>query len=107
MTLYPGMSAMLENATLDTKNRRSHTVTAEIEVPHSGGEGVIIAQGGRFGGWTLYIKGGKLKYCYNWLDRDRYTVESKDRFPPAKRLSNSNSNTTAEALEKGVPSPST
>jgi hypothetical protein len=83
VTLYPGMSAMLENAALDTKNR-SHTITAEIEVPHSGGERVIIAQGGRFGGWTLYIKGGKLKYCYNWLDRDRYTVESKDPLPAGK-----------------------
>jgi arylsulfatase A-like enzyme len=83
VTLYPGMSAMLENATLDIKNR-SHTITAEIEVPQGGGEGVIIAQGGRFGGWTLYMKGGKLKYCYNWLDRDRYTVESKDPLSAGK-----------------------
>ncbi len=83
VTLYPEMSAMLENATLDIKNR-SHTITAEIEVPQGGGEGVIIAQGGRFGGWTLYMKGGKLKYCYNWLDRDRYTVESKDPLSAGK-----------------------
>jgi hypothetical protein len=83
VTLYPGMSAMLENATLDIKNR-SHTVTAEIEVPRGGGEGVIIAQGGRFAGWTLYMKDGKLKYYYNWLDRDRYTVESKDPLPAGK-----------------------
>ncbi|MGO9846723.1 MAG: sulfatase-like hydrolase/transferase, partial [Methylocella sp.] len=83
VTLYPGMSAMLENATLDIKNR-SHTITAEIEVPQGGGEGVIIAQGGRFGGWTLYMKGGKLKYCYNWVDRDRYTVESKNPLPAGK-----------------------
>ena len=67
VTLYPGMIAMLENATLDIKNR-SHTITADIEVPQGGGDGVIIAQGGRFGGWTLYMKGGKLKYCYNWLE---------------------------------------
>ena len=77
LTLYPGMSALMENATLDIKNR-SHTVTAEIEVPQGGGDGVIIAQGGRFGGWTLYMKGGKLKYCYNWLNMQRYTIESKD-----------------------------
>ena len=83
VTLYPGMSAMMENATLDIKNR-SHTVTAEIEVPQGGGEGVIIAQGGRFGGWTLYMKGGKLKYCYNWLDKHRYTIESKDPLPAGK-----------------------
>ena len=83
VTLYPGMSALLENATLDIKNR-SHTITAEIEVPQSGGEGVIIAQGGRFGGWTLYMKSGKLKYCYNWLDKERYTIESKDALPAGK-----------------------
>ena len=83
VTLYPGMVAMMENATLDIKNR-SHTVVAEIEVPQEGGEGVIIAQGGRFGGWTLYMKGGKLKYCYNWLGRHRYTIESKDALPAGK-----------------------
>jgi arylsulfatase A-like enzyme len=83
VTLYPGMNAMMENATLDVKNR-SHTITAEIKVPQGGGEGVIIAQGGRFGGWTLYMKGGKLKYCYNWLNRDRYTVESNDPLPTGK-----------------------
>ena len=83
VTLYPGMVAMMENATLDIKNR-SHTVTADIEVPEGGADGVIIAQGGRFGGWTLYMKGGKLKYCYNWLSRDRYTIESKDPLPAGK-----------------------
>jgi arylsulfatase A-like enzyme len=83
VTLYPGMSAMMENATLDIKNR-SHTISADIEVPNGGGDGVIIAQGGRFGGWTLYMKGGKLKYCYNWLDKERYTIESKDPIPEGK-----------------------
>ncbi|MGH7925228.1 MAG: arylsulfatase, partial [Candidatus Binatus sp.] len=84
VTLYPGMTAMLENATLDVKNR-SHTITADIEVPQNGAaDGAIIAQGGRFGGWTLYMKGGKLKYCYNWLDKERYTIESKDPLPVGK-----------------------
>ena len=73
----------MENATLDIKNR-SHTVTAGIEVPPGGGEGVILAQGGRFAGWTLYVKDGKLKYCYNWLDKQRYTIESKDPLPAGK-----------------------
>jgi sulfatase-like protein len=85
LTLYPGMSALMENATLDIKNR-SHTITAEIEVPQGGGDGVIIAQGGRFGGWTLYMKDGKLKYSYNWLDRNRYTIESKDALAPGKQV---------------------
>jgi hypothetical protein len=40
-------------------------VTAKIEVPKAGANGVIIAQGGNIGGWSLYAIGGKLKYCYN------------------------------------------
>ena len=83
ITLYPGMTAMLENAALDIKNR-SHTVTADIEIPQESAQGVIIAQGGRFGGWSLYLKDGKLKYCYNWLNRERYTLESKDALPAGK-----------------------
>jgi arylsulfatase len=83
ITLYPGMIAMLENGTLDIKNR-AHTITAQIEVPREAAQGVIIAQGGRFGGWSLYVKNGKLKYCYNWLDRERYYVESKEALPSGK-----------------------
>jgi arylsulfatase len=45
---------------------------------------VIIAQGGRFAGWSLYVKDRKLKYCYNWLDRERYTLESKEALPAGK-----------------------
>ena len=83
VTLYPGMVAMMENATIDIKNR-SHTVTAEIELPKETAQGVIIAQGGRFGGWSLYVKDGKLKYCYNWIGRDRSTLESKEALPAGK-----------------------
>jgi len=45
---------------------------------------VIVAQGGRFAGWSLYVKEGKLKYCYNWLNRERYTLESKEALPAGK-----------------------
>jgi arylsulfatase len=45
---------------------------------------VIIAQGGRFGGWSLYVKNGKLKYYYNWLDREHYTLVSKEALPAGK-----------------------
>jgi arylsulfatase A-like enzyme len=83
VTLYPGMTAMLENTTIDIKNR-SYTITADVEVPKETAQGVILAQGGRFAGWSLYVKDGKLKYCYNWLDRQRYTLESKDTLPDGK-----------------------
>ena len=58
------MGRLSENSVVVVKNK-SHAVTAQIEVPASGGEGVIVAQGGAFGGWTLYVKDGKPAYCYN------------------------------------------
>jgi len=65
--LFGGMGRLTENCVLNIKNR-SHSVTAEIVVPDSKpAEGVIVAHGGNIGGWSLYTKGGKLKYCYNLL----------------------------------------
>ena len=56
-TLWPGMKRLSENSAINTKNK-SHTVSADITVPDGGAEGVIIAQGGRFGGWSLFAKDG-------------------------------------------------
>jgi arylsulfatase A-like enzyme len=64
--LFPGMRRLSENTVINTKNK-SHAVTAEIEVPDSGAEGVIVAQGGNMGGWSLYVHEGKLKYYYNFV----------------------------------------
>ena len=61
MTFYPGMSHLTENTVLNVKNR-SHTITAEVEIPEGGAKGVIIAQGGRFAGWSLYVKDGAARY---------------------------------------------
>ncbi len=59
----------------------SHAVTAEIVVPDGGAQGVIIAQGGSIGGWSLYAKDGRLRYCYNLLGVQRFYVgtERRDR----------------------------
>jgi arylsulfatase len=83
LTLGPGMTGMMENAFINVKNR-SHTVTAEVTIPPSGGNGVIIAQGGRFGGWSLYMKGGRLFYVHNLVGRFRYSVASSQRVAPGK-----------------------
>ncbi len=64
--LFGGMGRLSENSVIVIKNK-SHAVTANITVPDSGAEGVIIAQGGAFAGWSLYVKDGKPKYCYNTL----------------------------------------
>ena len=63
---FPGMRRLQENAVINIKNK-SHSVTAEIEVPAAGAQGVIIAQGGNMGGWSLYVHEGRLSYCYNLL----------------------------------------
>jgi arylsulfatase A-like enzyme len=73
--LFGGMGRLSENSVINIKNK-SHSVTAELGVPKSGAEGVIIAQGGNIGGWSLYAKAGKLKYCYNLLGVQYFYVES-------------------------------
>ncbi len=80
ITLYDGMDGMLENTFMNVKNR-SKTITAELVIPKVGANGVILAQGGRFGGWCLYMKDGKPIYTYNFLGLERYTVASSDEVP--------------------------
>jgi hypothetical protein len=66
--LYGGMGRLSENSVIDLKNK-SHAVTAELIVPDGGGQGAIIAQGGAFAGWCLYLNEGKPKYCHNLAGR--------------------------------------
>ena len=73
LTLHAGMKGMSENVFINIKNR-SLTITADVEIPQGGANGVILAQGGRFGGWSLYIKDGKPTYAYNFLGLERFTV---------------------------------
>ena len=80
MTFYPGMDHLMENTVLNVKNR-SHTVTAEIEVSEGATDGVLIAQGGRFAGWSLYVKDGLLKYAYNWFDSEHTTIAASEPLP--------------------------
>lgn len=78
--LFEGMGRLSENCVLNIKNK-SHAVTAEIVVPDKGAEGVIISQGANIGGWSLYAKNNKLKYCYNWGGFKLFFVESADVLP--------------------------
>jgi arylsulfatase len=80
LTLYDGMDGMLENTFMNVKNR-SKKITAELKIPKGGANGVILTQGGRFGGWCLYMKEGKPVYTYNYLGLDRFTVASEDEIP--------------------------
>jgi len=80
LTLYPGMDGMLENSFMNVKNR-SKTITAKVEIPKGGANGVILTQGGKFGGWSLYMKDGKPIYTYNFLGLERFTVASTSVVP--------------------------
>ena len=60
---------------------KSFSVTAEVVVPDSGAEGVIIAQGGRFGGWALYAKSGRAKFVYNVLGIHEFATEADTPIP--------------------------
>ena len=78
--LFRGMGRLTESSIVNTKNK-SHALTAELVVPPTGAEGVIVALGGIIGGWSLYAKGGKLKYCYNFYGVNRYTIEGSSTIP--------------------------
>jgi arylsulfatase len=79
---YPGAVRIMEANSPPTK-MRSHTITAEVEIPKDGAEGVVVACGGP-AGYTLYIKGGKLVYEYNLFGMERYTITSSQEVPTGK-----------------------
>src|SRR5262245_7892729 len=83
LTLAEGMTGMLENVFLNVKNK-SKTITAEIEVPPVGANGTIITQGGRFGGWSLYVKNGVWAYDYNFLGILRSSIAGNDHLRAGK-----------------------
>jgi arylsulfatase A-like enzyme len=74
---FPGMGRLSESSVVSIKNK-SFSVTADIEVPSHGAEGVIIAQGGRFGGWAVYAKDGKAKFVYNVLGIQEFGAEANE-----------------------------
>jgi arylsulfatase A-like enzyme len=83
MTLAEGMTGMTENVFINIKNK-SKTITAEVEVPEEGGNGAILVQGGRFGGWALYVKDGVPAYDYNFLGLQRSTIAATKKLEPGK-----------------------
>jgi arylsulfatase len=83
LTLAEGMTGMTENVFLDVKNK-SKTITAEVEVPESGANGAILVQGGRFGGWALYVEDGVPAYDYNFLGLQRTTIAAAKPLAPGK-----------------------
>lgn len=83
LTLGEGMTGMMENVFINVKNK-SKTITAEIEVPASGANGAILVQGGRFGGWALYVKDGVPAYGYNFLGLKNFSIAGSKPLAPGK-----------------------
>src|SRR5215469_7224331 len=83
LTVYSGMTGMMENAFINIKNR-SFTISADVEIPKSKANGVIVCQGGRFGGWSLYLKNARPMFTYNWVGLNRYTIAGTKGVPPGK-----------------------
>lgn len=80
MRLHEGMTGMMDNVFINVKNR-SHSITAELDIPQGGAEGVVICQGGRFGGWSLYTHEGRLHYSYNWVGLQEYRIVDDQPLP--------------------------
>src|SRR4051794_20963715 len=78
--LFGGMGRLSENSVINVKNK-SHAVTAEVTVPDGGADGVIVSQGGAFGGWSLYVKDGRPKYAYNLFGVHHFDVDSEAEIP--------------------------
>jgi arylsulfatase len=81
--LFGGMKGLSPHSALIGLNQ-SQSITAEVVVPESGAEGVILANGGITGGYSLYAKGGKLKFCYNFLGLKHFFVEGAKEIPAGK-----------------------
>ncbi|MCK5281459.1 MAG: sulfatase-like hydrolase/transferase, partial [Cyclobacteriaceae bacterium] len=79
LTLAHGMEGLLENTFINVKNN-SKTITANLEL-EGNDRGIILCQGGKFGGWALYMEGGKPTYTYNWFGLERFTVKSPKALP--------------------------
>jgi arylsulfatase A-like enzyme len=83
MTVFDGMTGIMENAFINVKGVR-HSITAEVVVPDARTEGVIIAQAGYFGGWALYMKGGRVVHDYNFFGLSHTKVASPKALSPGR-----------------------
>jgi arylsulfatase A-like enzyme len=75
LTVYEGMTGISENAFINVKGK-NYTITSEVELKDANTNGVIISQAGRFGGWVLYMKGGKVKHEYNFFGLEHTNIAS-------------------------------
>ena len=82
-TYYPGTQSVPFFAAPKVLNR-PHSITADVEIPESGAEGVLLSQGTAAGGYSLYVKDGRLHYVHNYVGRAEYGVVSADPVPSGR-----------------------
>jgi arylsulfatase len=82
-TFYPQTQAVPYNAGPRLLNR-THTITADVEVPEGGAEGALVSFGGTDGGFSFYLKDGKLQYVQNYVARDYLHVASTEPVPAGR-----------------------
>jgi hypothetical protein len=105
--LFAGMGRLSENSVAAVKNK-SHAITAEIHVPENGAaEGVIVAQGGAFGGFSLYVKDGRPAYCYNLFGLQQFKVYGEEPTPAGEHQVRVEFTYDGGGLGKGGRSPCT
>jgi arylsulfatase len=104
---YPGTQVVPANAGPRVLNR-AHSVTAEVDIPKSGAEGVLFAMGGNDGGFSFYVKAGKLRYAYNYVAQNHYYVESSAAIPEGHHFLSFEFKPTGKADPgKGIGTPGT
>ncbi|MER6523000.1 arylsulfatase [Streptomyces sp. NPDC001553] len=82
-TLRPGTQS-LPAAVAPRVLNRPHSVTADVEIPPGGAQGVLISQGTNAGGWSLYVKDGHLHYAHNYVQRALHHVASSETVPEGR-----------------------
>ncbi|MBC1237612.1 arylsulfatase [Nostoc sp. 2RC] len=82
-TYYPGVFGIPEGSAPNLKNR-SFSITANVEIPETGAEGILLTQGGRFAGWSFFLEDSKPTYVYNYANAVRYIIQSPEKLPPGK-----------------------
>jgi arylsulfatase len=83
LTLYEGMTGITENTFINNKVK-NYSITAEVELKDGNTNGVIISQAGRFGGWVLYMKGGKVHHEYNFFGLEKTNIVSSHTLASGK-----------------------
>jgi arylsulfatase A-like enzyme len=84
-TYYAGMTRLPEGSAPDIKNR-SFAITAKVEIPEKGADGILITQGGLFAGWGLMIRDGKPRFTYNWLQEQFTNIAGSEALTAGKHV---------------------